>query len=112
ALVTEQPRRELRRLRLVELVEPGTLEGLRIGLDDPGRALRLVLVAVTDEDAVLGLAEEEGEGVERAGRAHPGEEIRPQIDGRLELVGEGVAQPRIGPVPHPPQIRLPDPPTA
>jgi hypothetical protein len=53
-LVCEQILGKARRCGLVELVEPGAGEGLRIGLDDPGRALRLILIAVADEDAVLG----------------------------------------------------------
>ena len=90
-LFCEQAFDETRRRGLVELVEAGAREGVRIGLGDPGRTLRLVLVAMADEDAVLGLAEEEGEGVERPRRAHPGEEVGPQIHARLEFVGEGLA---------------------
>src|SRR5262249_7102577 len=75
----------------IELVEAGARESLRIGFDNPGRALRFILIAMPDEDAVLGLAEEEGEGVERAGRAHPGEEVRPQIQVRLESIGKRLA---------------------
>ena len=80
----------------------------RIGLDDPGRALRLVLVAMGDEDAVLGLAEEEREGIERPRRAHPGEEVRPQIDARLEPIGKGVAHARIDAVRHHHEIGVAD----
>ncbi len=47
---------ELRGLLFVELVDAGALEGLRIGFDHPGRAAGLVLIAVSDEDAVFGLA--------------------------------------------------------
>ena len=35
-----------------------------------------------------GLAEEEGEGIERPGRAHPREKVGPQIKARLEPVGK------------------------
>ncbi len=94
-LLREQAFGETRGRGLIELVEAGAREGLRIGLDNPGRALRFVLIAMADEDAVLGLAEEEGEGVERAGRAHPGEEVRPQIDVRLESIGKSIAPARI-----------------
>src|SRR5262245_65188480 len=50
---------------------------------------------MADEYAVLGLAEEEGEGVERPRRAHPGEEVGPQVHARLEFGGEGLAHARI-----------------
>src|SRR5262249_57125134 len=39
----------------VQLVETGAREGFWIGLDDPRRAMRRVLVAMADEDAMLGL---------------------------------------------------------
>src|SRR5712692_8416112 len=91
-LVGENALDETRRSFLVELVEPGAPVGRGIGLDDPGRAPRLVLIAMGDENAVRGLAEEKREGVEWPGRPHPGEEIRPQIDARLELVRERLAQ--------------------
>src|ERR1700724_3141194 len=48
-----------RRRRLVVRIEAGAREGLRIGLQNPGRAAGLVLIAMGDENAVLGLAEEE-----------------------------------------------------
>ena len=107
-LLGEQGFDEPRRGRLVELVEPGARKRPRIGLDDPGGALRLVLIAMGDEDAVLGLAEEEGEGIERPGRAHPGEEVRPQIDAWLEPVGKGVAHARIDAVRHHHEIGIAD----
>ena len=94
-LLGEHAFEEARRFFLAELAEPGARERLRIGLDHPGRAAGLVLVAVRDENAPLGLAEEEGEGVERARRPHPGEVVRPQVDARLELAGEGLAHARI-----------------
>ncbi len=94
-LIGEQALDETRRGRLVELVQAGAREGLRIGLDDPGRALRLVLIAVRDEDAVLRLAEEEREGVERPRRAHPGKQVGAQIHARLERGGECLAHARI-----------------
>ena len=98
-LLGEHAFEEFRRLCFVELVEPGARERLRIGLHHPGRLTRLVLVAVRDEDAVLGLAEEEREGIERARRAHPGELVRAQVrlgpehirmlraDARVDAVG-------------------------
>ena len=90
-LLREQAFGETRGRGFVELVEAGAGEGPRIGLDDPGRALRLVLIAMADEDAVRGLAEEESEGIERPGRAHPGKPVRPQIDARPESIGESFA---------------------
>ena len=90
-LVGEHAFEEVRRRRLVELVEAGALEGLRIGLHHPGRAAGLVLIAMRDEDAVRRLLEEEIEGVHRPRRAHPGELVGPQLDARLERVLE---QPR------------------
>ena len=94
-LLGEHAFEEMRRRRLVQLVEAGALERLRIGLHHPGRAARLVLIAMRDEDAVLGLLEEELEGVERPGRAHPGELVGPQLDARLERVLERLAGARI-----------------
>ena len=44
-----------------------------IGLEHPGRAPRLVLIGMGDERPPFRLLEDEGEGVERLGRAHPGE---------------------------------------
>ena len=78
----DEPSRSL----LVKVRQAGALESVRIGLDDPSRAPRLVLVGVGDEDAELRLLEEEGEGVERTGGAHPGELIGAQIDRWLEVV--------------------------
>src|SRR5262245_23555864 len=76
----------------VQLVETGAREGFWIGLDDPRRAMRRVLVAMADEDAMLGLTEEEVERIERPRRAHPGEKVRPQVDTRLEPIGKGLAE--------------------
>src|SRR5438552_2200259 len=73
------------------LAAAGARRRVRIAFHHPGRASRLVRIAVRDENAVLGLAEEEGEGIERPRRAHPGEVVRPQVDARLELLGESFA---------------------
>src|SRR5262249_26341903 len=99
---------EARRGLLIELVEARARKGVRIGLDDQGRALRLVLVAVRDEDAVRRLAGEESEGVERTGGAHPGKIIRPEIEARLQSVGEGIAEARIAAVGGDDQIGVED----
>ena len=47
---------EARRGRLVHSVEAGLHIGVGIGLDHPGRMAGFILVAMGDEDAVLGLA--------------------------------------------------------
>src|SRR5262245_53325652 len=67
-------------LRLVELVETRLLERIGLNLHDPGRAVRLVLVAMRDENSVLGLPEKERERVECARRPHPGEFVGPVVD--------------------------------
>ncbi len=71
----------------VKVCKPGPRKGLGVGLHHPGRAAWLVLIAVGNEDAVLGFAEEEREGVERAGRSHPRETVGPQFDARSEMFG-------------------------
>src|SRR5882724_3764119 len=80
------------RLLLVQALQPGTLEGLRIGLEDPGRASHLILIGVGDERAPLGFLENEGEGIERPGRTHPGEHIGPKIHLGLEVLDISVAE--------------------
>ena len=102
----EQVFDKARRGRFVERIEAGAREGLRIRLDDPGRALRFVLIAMRDENAVLGLAKEERERVERPGRSHPGKEVRAQIDARLELIRKGLAKTRIDAVRGHHEIRI------
>src|SRR5262245_26012091 len=79
-----------------EIFKAGARERLRIGFNDDRGMVRLVLIAVGDEDSVLGLPEEEVEGVEWPCRSEPGEEIRPQADCRLECIGKGVAEARVG----------------
>ena len=66
--------------------EPGALERLGIGLENPGRAADFILIGVGDERPPLGLLEDEGEGVERPGRAHPGELVGAQVDLGLEMI--------------------------
>src|SRR6266576_566993 len=80
------------RLLLVQAHQPGTLEGLRISLEDPGRASHLILIGVGDERAPLGFLENEGEGIERPGRAHPGEHIGTKIHLGLEVLDISVAE--------------------
>ena len=94
-LLGEHAFEESRRAGLVQLVEAGALERLRIGLHHPGRAAGLVLVAMRDEDAVRRFPEEEVERVHRPVRAHPGEIVGPKLDGRLEVVLEQLAGARV-----------------
>jgi hypothetical protein len=68
------------------LSKPKFLPGLLVGLDHPGRAVGLVLVAVRDDQALLCFPEKVLEGVERLGRAEPGELVGPEIHARLEMV--------------------------
>src|SRR6478672_3785317 len=85
-LLGEDALQKLRRLLLVELVEPGLLVGLGLHLEDPGRAIGLVLIGMRDEDAVLGFAEEKRKRIERAGRAHPGKLVGPEIELSAEML--------------------------
>ena len=48
----------------------------KIQVERPG----FILIGVRDERPPLGLLEDEGEGVERLGRAHPGELVGAQVD--------------------------------
>ncbi len=82
-------------LRLFHPVEARALPGVGIGLDDPGARVLLVLIAVREQNAVLGLLEEILEGVERPGRAQPHELVRPQIHRGLEVVAVRLARARI-----------------
>ncbi len=79
-------------LLLAQAFEPGALEGFGIGLENPGRASRLVLICVRDERTPLRLLEDEGEGIERFGRAHPGELVGAQVDLGLEVFNVFVAE--------------------
>lgn len=90
-LVTiEEPAEDLGHSRgglgLVQSLQAGSLERLRIGFEDPGRTTGFILIGVGDERPPLGLLENEGEGVERLGRAHPGEHVGANVDLRLEVI--------------------------
>ena len=95
-MAVEEPAENLRHpiggLLFAQAFEPGALEGFGIGLENPGRASRLILIGVRDERAPLRLLEDEGEGVERLGRAHPRELVGAQVDLRLEMVDVLVAE--------------------
>ena len=92
----EEPAENLRhpvgRLPLVQPLKPGAGKGFGIGLEHPGRVPRLILIGVGDERAPLGFLEDEGEGVERPGRAHPGELVGAQVDLGLEMPDIFVAE--------------------
>ena len=81
----EDPGHSIGRLLLVQAGKAGTLKGFGIGLEDPGRAPGFILIGVRNERAPLGLLEDEGEGVERPGRAHPREHVGAQIDLGLKM---------------------------
>ena len=72
-------------LGLGGVVQAGAVEGFGLGFQHPGAGAAFVLVAVGDEDALRPFLEEEGEGVERPGAAHPGEAVRPQVGVGLEM---------------------------
>ena len=89
---------------LQELAEQRLAEGDRVGLarplearraphllaalHDPRRHALVERVGVDLEEPVLGLGEEEGEGVERTRGAQPAEAAGPLLDGGLERRGE------------------------
>ena len=79
-------------LLFAQAFKAGALEGFGIGLENPGRVADFVLIGMRDERAPLGLLEDEGEGIERFGGAHPGELVGAQIDFRLEMIGESFAE--------------------
>ena len=95
-MAVEEPAENLRHaiggLPFAQAFEAGALERLGIGLEDPGRAARFILVGVGDERPPLGLLEDEGEGIERPGRAHPRELVGAQIDLGLEMIDILVAE--------------------
>ena len=80
------------RLLLAQALQPGALKGLRVGLEDPGRASDFVLIGMGDERAPLGLLENEGKGIERPGRAHPREHVGANIHFGLEVLDIFVAE--------------------
>src|SRR6202007_2157715 len=89
-VASEKPTKDLRhsvgRLAFVQPPKPCALEGFRVGLENPGRASRLVLIGMGNEGTPFGFLEDEGEGIEWPRRPHPGEHIGANIDLRLEMV--------------------------
>ena len=74
------------RLLLAQALKPRALESLGIGLEDPGRAPDLVLIGVRDERTPFGFLKDKREGIERPGRAHPGEHIGAEVHLGLEVL--------------------------
>jgi hypothetical protein len=88
-IAVEEPRKNLRHAigggLLAEAFEAGALKRLGVGFKDPGRMAGFILIGVGDEGPPLRLLKDEGEGIERLGRSHPGELVGAKIDLRLEM---------------------------
>src|SRR6202044_2865757 len=80
---------------LVEFAKPMRIEGVLGGFDNEGRCASVELVDVGLEPTVLGLAEIEGERVERLGDAEPDVAIRADDKIGPELIGVSVTDLRI-----------------
>ena len=95
-VLAEEPAENLRHaiggLLFAQAFQAGARKGLGIGLEDRGRAAGFILIGVGDERAPLRLLEDEGEGIERPGRAHPGELVGAQIDLGTEMLDVFVAK--------------------
>jgi hypothetical protein len=61
-----------------------------------------------DERSPGGFLEDEREGVERPRRSHPGEPVRPQVDDRLEVIREPLAEAAVDAVRDHHEIRAGD----
>ena len=70
----------------------------RPAFDDEGRGVLVELIGVRPDPAVLGLLEDEVEGVEALMRAVPDEMVAPRLDLGLEVAGMGGAEFGIDPV--------------
>src|SRR5205814_8841559 len=78
------------RLLLAHAFETELPPGLFTAFDDEGRGLGLELIGMRPHPAMLGLLEDEGEGiVELLTRAEPHELASPHVDVGLEDDGEG-----------------------
>ena len=80
---------------LVEFAKPMRIEGVLGGFDNEGRCASVELVDVGLEPTVLGLAEIEGERIERLGDAEPDVAIRADDKIGPELIGISVTDLRI-----------------
>ena len=65
------------------------------GLDDEGRGVLVELVGMGLEPAMLGLFEDEGEGVKQLVRAQPDKTATPHVDVRLVAGGVALAHPAV-----------------
>ena len=79
-------------------VEAGSLPGLLVGLDDDRARLRLELIGVDLEDAVVVVAEAERERLEARGRAEPDVGALARLHARLEVIGPQRASLAVDPV--------------
>src|ERR1700735_4464364 len=68
-------------------VEPGARPGFRIDLDEEGAEFRAVLVAMRDENAKLGFAEDQRYRVEKLVRPIPGEFVTAGLKARPKRLG-------------------------
>src|SRR5438552_1890248 len=59
-----------------------------------------------DKRAPLGLLKDEGEGVERPGRAHPGEHVGADVDLRLEVINMLLAKAAVDAVGQDDEVRV------
>ena len=100
----ENPLHQPRAFLLAHAVEAGAGEGFGIGLEDPCRAAGFVLIGVGDEAAPFGLKKDESERVERAGGAHPGELVRPQVYLGSEMIGVMLAEAAVAAVGNDDQV--------
>ena len=83
---------------LVKLLKPVPGPGRLVRFEDPGRMVRLILIAVGDHLAVFGLPEEIVEFVHWPGGTHPAEPVGLPRQARLETVPEMLADRRVHPV--------------
>ena len=83
-------------LGLAHAAEAGALEGGRVGLDEEGAARGAVLVGVGDQQAGLDRLEDERKRLEEARRAVPGEQVRPLVEHRPEVLGVACADGTVG----------------
>lgn len=82
-------------LVLIHIAETQPFPGLRIAFDDKGRGVVIEAVGVGPDPAVFCFHKDESEGLEHLVRAQPDEFILPDLDVRLECVGELRADLRI-----------------
>ena len=96
----------LQHLGFVHAAEAEVLPRVGAGLDDPGRGALFVLVAMGENDAVRRFAKEILERIHGTGRAQPGELVRAQVHGGLEMVAVRLAHPRVDAVGRDDQVAV------